>query len=140
MRDNRKHDGEPKGDFLEQFSKDETVVISSRPDYGSDKEYIESKLEQSSSFDRKDVDWIEQVEGFENVYEAQHSVILYSDSLEELQYFFFPLDENDKLGMVENYFLNGFELENYPEVEITEGLENDIALEVKWMLEAEGEK
>ena len=139
MRDNRKHDGEPKGNFLEGFYSDETTVLSTRPDYDSDIEYFTDKLDQSNSFEKRNPGWINQVEGLDQVYEADQSVLVYSENLENLEYFFFELDENNKIGMVENYFLKGFELDRYPEVKRTEGLDSDIALEVKWMLEAEGE-
>jgi len=140
VRDDRKHDGEPKGDFLSRFNSEETTVVSTRPDYSSDQEYLQSILDQSDSFEKRELDWVEQVEGLDHVYEADQSVLVYSDSLENLEYFFFEVDEHNKMGMVENYFLKGFDLDAYPEVERTEGLGEDIALEVKWMLEAEGEK
>ena len=139
MRDDRKHDGEPKGNFLSRFNSEETTVVSTRPDYSSDQEYLQSILDKSDSFEKKEPDWIEQVEGLEHVYEADQSVLVYSSGLENLEYFFFEVDEHNKLGMVENYFLKGFQIDAYPEVERTEGLEGDIALEVKRMLEAEGE-
>lgn len=139
MRDDRKHDGEPKGNFLARFNSEETTVVSTRPDYSSDQEYLQSILDQSDSFEKRELDWIERVEGLDHVYEADQSVLVYSGGLENLEYFFFEVDEHNKLGMVENYFLKGFEIDAYPEVERTEGLAEDIALEVKRMLEAEGE-
>lgn len=139
MRDDRKHDGEPKGNFLTRFNSEETTVVSTRPDYSSDQEYLQSILDQSDSFEKRELDWIEKVEGLDHVYEADQSVLVYSGGLENLEYFFFEVDEHNKMGMVENYFLKGFEIDAYPEVERTEGLAEDIALEVKRMLEAEGE-
>lgn len=118
--------------FMDKLVSEAPEVLSTKPLYDSDSAYAVDKLDRSDSFERRHVEWED------NVYEADSSVVAFSDDFNRFNYVFFDTDAVDKVRMIENYYELGFDIENVPRVEKTTDFDN-LAIMVKEMLEAEGE-